>query len=96
MQKKEKFYFAIDKKTIAKFKSSPKLLFWYIILQDYAARFKKDRLGFVRVPSQVFDDDFGIDRVKLWRYNKKLEDKGFIKVDRKHRGGRTWVGFKFI
>ncbi|MCR5700181.1 MAG: hypothetical protein K6G49_01990 [Candidatus Saccharibacteria bacterium] len=96
MVRKSKFYLTVDKELLTRFSDDHGLFYWYLILQDYSERFKKDKLGFIRVPSKVFSDDHKIDRKKIWRYNKKLEDKGLIKVDRVHRGGHTWIGYKFI
>jgi len=69
---------------------------WYSILKNYVRICKRDNHGYTRVSSQRFADDWGVDRHTVWRYNRKLEGKGLIKIDRKRRGGRTWVGFKLI
>lgn len=84
------------KADLAKVGGSARLFFWYSALKDYKRRFKRDRHGFIRVPSSVISQDYGFDRVKVWRYNKELEDKGLIKVDRIHRGGRTWIGYRLV
>lgn len=73
-----------------------RLATWLSVLQDYAKRFKRDKFGYIRVPIDVIKEDYGLYRTKVWRYNKQLEDKGFIKVDRTSRGGRTWMGYRFI
>lgn len=72
------------------------LWIWYSVLKDYSKRFKKDCYGFTRVNTQVFADDYNLDRGKVWRYNRKLEDKGLLVIDRVKRGGRTWLGYKLI
>ena len=69
---------------------------WYSIMKNYARVCKRDQYGFYRVSSQRFADDWGLDRIKVWRYNRKLEDKGLLKIDRRKRGGRTWIGFKLV
>lgn len=90
------FYFITNKLDYAKVGGDFALAYWYAVLKDYRKRFKVDPHGFTRVSSETFLDDFGLDRVKVWRYNRKLEDKGLLKLDRKKRGGRTWIGFKLI
>ena len=89
-------YFIVKKKDMGKVNQDLALLSWYAILKDYAKRFKKDEKGFIRVPSNAFMEDYSLYHMKIWRYNKKLEDKGLIVVDRASRGGRTWIGYKFI
>lgn len=74
----------------------PKVFFWYSVLKDYRRRFKRDRHGFTRVPSRLFQEDYGFDRMRVWRYNKLLEGKGLVEIDRVHRGGRTWIGFRIV
>ena len=69
---------------------------WYSIIKDYVRLCKKDERGYTRVSTARFARDYGVDRMKIWRYNKKLEDKGLIRVDKKCRGGRTWIGFKLV
>lgn len=96
MGAKKKYPVPFDLQDVAKVDGDLRLACWYAFLKDYRNRFKKDKLGFVRVPSEVFRFDLGADRKKVWRYNKKLEDKGLIIVDRVARGGRTWIGFKII
>lgn len=86
----------IDKRDLSRVDGDFALLLWYSILKDYAKRMNQDKNGFVRVSSKVFELDLNADRMKVWRYNKKLEDKGLIAVDRVSRGGRTWIGFKLI
>lgn len=96
MVQNENYYLPIAKADFQKVGGDFKSFVWLGLLKDYRRRFKRDRYGFTRVPSNVFLDEFGADRVKVWRYNKILEDKGLIKVDRKHRGGRTWIGYRII
>lgn len=96
MVQNEKLYISAAKVDFGKAGCDPKAFFWYSVLKDYRRRFKRDRHGFTRVPSQVFNDDYGFDRIRVWRYNKMLEDKGLIKVDRVHRGGRTWIGYRLV
>ena len=93
---RKELYIMTQKADFKRFGGELGLLLWYSTLQDYARRFKKDSNGFVRVSSKVFEEDLGCDRMKVWRYNKKLEDKGFIVVDRVARGRKTWIGFKII
>lgn len=92
----KKYPFPVNYEDIPKFDGNLRLAVWYALLKDYSKRFKKDKYGFVRVPSKVFRFDMGADRKKVWRYNKKLEDKGFIVIDRVARGGRTWIGYKIV
>ena len=92
----KKYPIPLDTRDVLKVDGDLRLALWYAALKDYRRRFKKDKNGFVRVPSKVFRFDFGADRKKVWRYNRKLEDKGLIVVDRVSRGGRTPIGFKII
>lgn len=91
-----RLYMLIKKADFGKSGADPKVFFWYEVLKDYRRRFRKDRFGFIRVPSQVFFEDYGFDRIRVWRYNRLLEDKGLIELDKVHRGGRTWIGFRII
>jgi hypothetical protein len=93
---KKQYPISCELDDLAKVGGNMNLAYWYALLKDYRKRFKKDKLGFIRVPSQVFRFDMGADRKKVWRYNRKLEDKGLIIVDRTARGGRTWIGYKII
>lgn len=86
----------IDKRDIERVDGDLALLAWYVILKDYANRMPPDKRGFTRVSSKVFEVDLKADRMKIWRYNKKLEDKGLIVVDRVARGRSTWIGFKIV
>lgn len=92
----QKYFVNIDLNILKRFRENQKLLYWYIALKDYAQRFKPDRYGYVRIPTDAITSDYGIDRTTAWRYNRHLEDKGYIKIDRKHRGGHTWMGVRFI
>lgn len=92
----KKYYLMVDKADFDKVDGDFRKFVWLGLLKDYRRRFKRDKFGFTRVPSKVFLDEFGIDRIKVWRYNKELEDKGLIKVDRVHRGGRTWIGYRIV
>ena len=96
VQKYDGFYFMTDKLDYVKVGGDLALWSWYSILKDYAKRFRKDRHGYTRVGSDMFADDYGIDRTTVWRYNRKLEDKGLLELDRAYRGGRTWIGFKLF
>ena len=96
MKKTYDKYYATNRSDVMKVGGDLKMLAWYSALKDYAKRFKKDKLGFIRVPSYVLAEDFSTNRTQIWRYNRMLEDKGLIEVDRVHRGGHTWVGFKLI
>ena len=91
------YYLRIDKKSIAeKFGGDLALAVWYSALKDYQKRFKPDKFGFVRVSSAVFEEDFGLYRMKVWRLNQKLEEAGFIVVDKVSRGSRKFIGFKVL
>lgn len=93
----EKDYFLrVYKSQIVRFEGDLALALWYSALKDYTKRFKPDKHGFVRVSSEVFNNDWGYCRMKIWRLNKKLEEKGFITVDRVSRGGRSFIGFKIL
>lgn len=96
MVQDEKYVLLSAKKDFERVGKSERLFFWYTVLKDYRKRFKRDKYGFTRVPSAVMKLDYGYDRIKVWRYNKELEDKGLIKVDRVHRGGRTWIGYRLV
>lgn len=96
VQKNDGYYFFIDRKDMPKFGRNHKMLVWYSILKDYSRRFKKDKTGYVRIPPKIYMSDYGISKKTFQRYNRKLEDKGLIVVDKVHRGGRTWAGFKLI
>ena len=98
MKKHEDKQFIIDTNPtlVKKVGGDLALAFWYSILKNYAMRMKKDKHGFIRVSSNVFKFDLDADRKKVWRYNKRLEDKGLITVDRAKRGGTTWIGYKFV
>ena len=88
------YYIKVDRRTILEFEGDLAMAVWYSALRDYARRFKPDRLGFTRVASSVFKQDFGYSKLKVWRLNKKLEELGYIIVDRVARGGRRYIGFK--
>ena len=83
-----------DKRDLDKVDGDWALAYYYAILKDYSNRLVQDKKGFTRVSSKVFEKDLKADRMKIWRYNKKLEDKGLIVVDRGARGRSTWIGFK--
>lgn len=96
MGAKKEPYISTPKSDIKRFDGELGLLMWYSILKDYYRRLRHDKNGFVRVSSKIFKEDINADRMKVWRYNKKLEDKGLIVVDRVARGRKTWIGFKII
>jgi len=96
MVRSDGFWVASSRLDYARVEGDFFLWIWYSVLKDYAKRFKKDRFGFTRVDSQVFEEDYNLDRRKVWRYNRKLEDKGLLVIDRVKRGGRTWLGFKLV
>lgn len=96
MGAEKKYPVQLDLRDVHKVDGDLGLALWYALLKDYRRRFRKDKLGFIRVPSKVFKYDTGADRMKVWRYNKKLEDKGLVIVDRVARGNRTWIGFKLV
>lgn len=88
------YYIKVDRRTIIEFEGDLAMAVWYSALRDYARRFKPDELGFTRVASSVFKKDFGFCRMKVWRFNQKLEKLGHIIVDKVARGGRRYIGFK--
>ena len=85
-----------DKRDLERLDGDWSLVFYYAVLKDYANRLTPDSKGFTRVSSKVFETDLKANRMKIWRYNKKLEDKGLIAVDRVARGKSTWIGFKLL
>lgn len=89
-------YFIITKSDVKKVGGDIKLLLWYSKLKDYASRISKDETGFIRVPPEMYDVDINMNRRTVRRYNKRLEDKGLIVVDKVKRGGRTWAGFRLV
>ena len=91
----EKRYIRIDFDDVSRFEGDLQLCFWYSALKNYAKVFKADSSGFHRVSSKTIEEDFGFNRLRVWRYNQRLAEKGFIELDKK-RGGNTWMGFKII
>lgn len=89
-------YVKVDKRDIKKFGSNLSLLMWYSKLKDYSRRFKPDKSGYIRIPPSYYTEDVLLDIRTIKRYNKQLEDKGLIKVDKIRRGGRTWSGFRIV
>lgn len=96
VRKRGEFYFVSDRRDLTKVGGDLALLCWYSKLKDYRQRFKPDKYGFIRIPPSVYEDDLGMSKKQVQRYNKKLEDKGLLKVDRMRRGGRTWAGFRLV
>ena len=96
MRTKNEFYFSLDKRDLPKVNGDIALWVWYSKLKDYTQRFKADKYGFVRISPRIYEEDIGISKRQVQRYNKKLEDKGLIRIDKERRGGRTWAGFKLI
>lgn len=94
--KDQDVYVMVSKKDAHKVDNNPVLLLWYSKLKDYSKRFKPDKNGFIRIPPSYYEEDAMVDRRTVKRYNKKLEDKGLIEVDKIRRGGRTWSGFKLV
>lgn len=90
------YYIKVRKIDIDRTGGDLSLALWYSAVKDYARRVKPDTHGFKRIASKVFEDDFGFDRKKAWRYNRKLAELGLIALDSAHRGGRTWVGLKIL
>ena len=86
----------LDKRDLKAVDYDWSLAFYYAILKDYVRRLPADKKGFTRISSKMFETDLRADRMKIWRYNKKLEDKGLIVADRTQRGGRTYIGVKLI
>ena len=86
----------VNKNDTHKVGNNPALLLWYSKLKDYSRRFKPDKSGFIRIPPSYYEEDAMVDRRTVKRYNKQLEDKGLIKVDKIRRGGRTWAGFRLV
>ena len=85
-----------DKRDLDKLDGDWSLAFYYAVLKDYSNRLNADKKGFTRVSSKMFEADLKANRMKIWRYNKRLEDKGLIVVDRVARGRSTWIGYKLI
>lgn len=96
VQKTAEPYLIVKKSDLRKLGNDFRLAFWLSALKDYARRFKRDKFGYIRVPIEMIEEDYGLYKVKIWRYNKELEDKGLVKIDRTIRGGRTCMGFRFI
>lgn len=91
----EKNYFLrINKSQIVRFEGDLALVLWYSALKDYARRFKPDKHGFVRITSHLINEDYGLDKQKIRRLNRKLEKMNLIVIDNVTRGGRTPIGFK--
>lgn len=90
------YYFWVDKQDLIKVNGDVALLIWYAKLKDYAKRFKIDKTGYIRIPPDVYEKDLLFSKKKVQRYNRRLEDKGLIVVDKVHRGGRTWAGYRLI
>lgn len=95
MVQNERFYI-IKKSDINKVDGDIKLLAWYSTLKDYSKRYRKDKTGFIRISPEIYKSDSGVTRRTIRRYNKRLEDKGLIEIDKTRRGGRTWAGFKLV
>ena len=96
MRKNDDFYFLADKRDVPKVDGDLALFLWYSKLKDYTKRFSKDEYGYIRIPPRIYEEDLNMSKKQAQRYNKKLEDKGLIKVDKIHRGNRTWAGFKLV
>ena len=96
MVQENDIYVVVKKKDAHKVNNNPALLLWYSKLKDYSRRFKLDKTGFVRIPPSYYEEDAMVDRRTVKRYNKQLEDKGLIVVDKVKRGGRTWAGFRLV
>lgn len=96
MKQVDAMCYTTQKNDVTRVGGDLRALAWYSALKDYAKRFRRDKTGFIRVPSYIMAEDFCTNRTQVWRYNKMLEDKGLILLDHTHRGGRTWVGFRFI
>lgn len=91
----EKNYFLrVDKTQIAQFKGDLALAIWYSALKDYAQRFKPDKYGFIRISNRLIASDYGLDKQKIRRMNKRLEELNLIAVDNVARGGRIPTGIK--
>lgn len=90
------YYFWADKRDLDKVDGDIALWFWYAKLKDYAKRFRRDKTGYVRIPPYIYTEDLPFSKKKVQRYNKRLEDKGLIVVDKIHRGGRTWAGYRLV
>ena len=91
----EKNYFLrVDKAQIAQFKGDLALAIWYSALRDYAQRFKPDKYGFIRISNRLIATDYGLDKQKIRRMNKRLEKLNLIVLDDIARGGRIPIGFR--
>lgn len=96
---KNMYFIKVSKRDLAnqeKFGGDLRAVLWYSAMKDYAKRLGKDKLGYTRVSSATIKQDFGFDRMRVWRYNQDLEKRGLIAVDKASRGGRTWIGFKIL
>lgn len=94
--KHDDIYVKVDKRDIEKFGGNLSLLMWYSKLKDYSRRFKPDKSGYIRIPPSYYIEDAMVDIRTIKRYNRQLEDKGLIEVDKIRRGGRTWSGFRIV
>ena len=95
-----RYYFKVDKSLIQKCNGDLSMALWYSALVDYAKRFRPDETGYTRVSIKSIIDDLGFPessgRMRIWRLNQKLEDEGYIAVDKVARGGRRYMGFKVL
>lgn len=88
-------YVIINFDDVARFEGDLQLCFWYSALKNYARTFRADKSGFHRISTKTIEEDFGFNRMRIWRYNQRLAERGLIALDKK-RGGNTWMGFKII
>lgn len=96
---KKNYFFTVSNSDLDKVGGNFELLCWYSALSRYADNFKPDSQGFTRVASSVFESDFGVDRFKALRLNKKLAELGLIQYDqggRRGKGKENLTGIKII
>lgn len=92
------YFLKVDKGVIRAFDGDLELALWYSALKDYRRRFRPDKYGFVRLDKGMITEELGeklYDR-KIRRLNQKLEEMGYIAVDKVKRGARNYMGIKVI
>lgn len=89
------YYFKLDKRTLPTiFNGDLASWAWYYSLKDYTKRFRADKYGYIRISNQIIMRDFGFDRFRAYKLNKKLESLGLIEIDSIKRGKRIPTGIK--
>lgn len=93
---KRKYYFQVDESNIKKTEGDFFLLCWYSALLNYSKRLKRDGQGYVRIFSSVYQNDFNLNRAKVWRMNRRLEELGLIQLKKGGKGAKDALGFKIL